>query len=584
MKYIQLLLLSAAAAIAASCVKVNGGLGENFIATSQQYHIETVDFPLTETRMEMSDSLSGFSNSRIVIGAVKDGVFGVTTRAAAMSLIPALDTIDLGRNPVVRRFRFSVSADSVSIPREKERYILQNVNVYSLVNPINYDKVGTTQDLEHSAARVNLGTPVVNGSDSLTFEFTEEFAMQYVNGIKSLAPDGVLIDRAGHTDADDESVLAEYLQDRLRKYCSVMPGIYIDTDVPESDGGRINIFNLSCLSWLSDGTYSGYFRNNNYAVLYLNSEYDGERKDTSFLFIPGEAEFFDENSYLSKKSKFYQYSLNITGHEKSKAMEGVAGDFIYVEGGGGLKPVVQASELRSKLLAHIASKGLDPSKAIISKATLEMPFEAPDDYLDFSVFPVMLSPTCRIEAESGKVTFAGLSDASSSNENQGDINRSTLMYSPDITHHLQELLRLEDTGKIHNYDVWFLTVFNEIVESTGNNSGYDTDYYRNLLYAQYYNQLYNGYGYGYPYGGYGGYGYGGYGYGYGGYGYGYDSYGYGYSNYLNYALMQSMYSSSSSTVQKAMTLDKDRYYKVALNGPSSARPPVLRVTYCIPKE
>ena len=133
-------------------------------------------------------------------------------------------------------------------------------------------------------------------------------------------------------------------------------------------------------------------------------------------------------------------------------------------------------------------------------------------------------------------------------------------------------LKEEDMDKIHNYDIWFFALHDEIVESA-NNSSYDQNYLQQMLYYNYLNSMYGGYGYG---------GYGGYGYGYGGYGYGYDSY--GYSNYYNMMLLNAMYSSSGNTSTTTATLDKDRYYKGILNGPDADRAPVLRVTYGIPRQ
>ena len=101
-------------------------------------------------------------------------------------------------------------------------------------------------------------------------------------------------------------------------------------------------------------------------------------------------------------------------------------------------------------------------------------------------------------------------------------------YAPDISHHVQEILRLDRNDedfetKIQNYDIRFLIMFSEV--ATGESTTGYNDYYQNLLYNSYYNSMmYDpyGYGYGYGYGGYGGYGYGHLGYGgYGGYGYGY---------------------------------------------------------------
>ena len=157
-------------------------------------------------------------------------------------------------------------------------------------------------------------------------------------------------------------------------------------------------------------------------------------------------------------------------------------------------------------------------------------------------------------------------------------------YAPDISHHVQEILRLDRNAedfnkKIENYDIWMLIMYSENATSEST-TGYN-EYQQNLLYNSYYNNMmYDPYGYGYGYGGYGGYGgyYGGYG-GYGGYGYG--------SNYYNYMMMAayaSGYSGSSDSGSYTVELDKDRFYNGTLNGPSAAGArPQFKVTFSAPK-
>ena len=110
------ILLLGAAGLSASCINTDYQLGRGLIDTAQQFDIVNAEFPLSEIRMEMADSLSGYSSTRIVVGAVRDELFGLTTRGSAFTLVPALDTIDLGTNPVVTRFRLHTAADTVSVP------------------------------------------------------------------------------------------------------------------------------------------------------------------------------------------------------------------------------------------------------------------------------------------------------------------------------------------------------------------------------------------------------------------------------------------------------------------------------------
>ena len=503
-----------------SCISVNTELGRDLIDTNQRFDVYTETFPVEDISLKMADSLSGYSDTRITIGAIRDKEAGLTTRSSAFTLVPALDTLDFGTNPKVLKFRFHTAIDTVNLQSESQRYILQNVNVYALTDTI--DNKSINAEPRHSAETITYGTPVFNGTDSLAFDMTREFGEKYIKAIQELEDKDHIID----------SVFSHFT--------AKLPGIYVTMDPPTGYGGRINLFELSCLSANS----GSYYRNSNEAILTIRSTYNGVQKDTSFLFIAGEPAFYDEREYVKNNSKFYQYAFNHTTHETASLEGKVDGKTMLVEGGGGLKPVISAESIRDKVRESILSKGADPEKVIINKATLILPFEEPEDYLEYESFPTVLSPTVWINS-----SFAGLYDASSSTENQGDINRSLSAYqSSGLT---------EEQSR----------------------------YYQQLAYANYYNQLYGDYG---GYGGYGGYGYGGYGYG------GYGDGGYGYNNYYNYMMMSSMYSNMySNKVTTSQELDKDRFYKIHLYGPANDENtanieqrivPKLRVTYCIPRE
>ena len=560
MKKFLTLSFAAAALLAASCVEVDNSLGEDLVDKTLLFNTYTVEFNLDQIQLKPSSELSGYSDSHVTIGAIRDDAFGLTTRESAFALIPALDTLDLGVNPEAIDFRIYFAADTVSCADDSQAHILQNVYVTELTEPLDLDNRSTTSPIAHGDKLITKGIPVCNGTSALTFYFTKEFAQKYVDAISKIGP--VFKER---TSDDEETGI-----DRYEDYVAALPGIHLRTDLPEGNGGRINLFELSCLS-VSNNYY---VQNSNRAVLKVRSTWNGVQKDSSFLFFPGEPAFFDESQYVENNEKFYQYAFNRVSHSTQE--HAATGD-ILVEGGGGLKPVILASELKEKTLAAIAGKPGNQDKAVIVKATIVLPFEMPEDYRDMKYFPPVLSPTVRTVStdDDGKevISFAGLTDASVSTEDQGDINRSNLVYSPDITYHLQEILRRKDLESNSDADIWLLTVHTEKV-ATANGTLYDNEYYRQMLYANYYNSLYGG-GYGY-----GGYGYGSYGYG----GYGYGGYG-GYSNYYNYMMLaQYMAQSEQQAYSYTTELDKDRYYCGRLCGPASERKPYFRVTFSLPKK
>lgn len=534
-------LMLSAGILCGSCINVNKTLGESLIPDNQLYDIYTAEFPIEDIEQDMPDSLSGYNMYKFTFGALRDDTFGLTTRSTAFTLVPIADTLDFGKNAKFRQFHLSAVADSISYADPTQQYILQNINVYELESPLNLSKLNP--EIKYNRKRITDGVPVYNGMDSLSIDFSKEFGEKYM----------------GITAAD---------MDTITNYTKKFPGIYITTDVPAGNGGRINMFRLPIS--VNSGTIYG-----SYAELKFTADY-GERKqvDTSFLFYLGPMSLYDLSGVTSTTvAKQTQIAYDMTTHS-SKGLQGKAEKTILMEGGKGLKPVIKAKSLRDKALEEILKHTDDPKSIVVSKASIILPFEFPDDYTEICKYPVAISPTCRIATDTS-VTFASLTDSSVSTEDQGDINRSLCIYSPDITHHAQEFLKVEDDKKISNYDIWILAMANEtVVAASSSSSSYDDDYYNSLMYYNYYNNMYNGYGYG--------------GYGYGGYG-GYGSYGYNslYNNYYNYGLLQSMYSTTSSSsysTTKQSMMDNHRYYKAVFNGPKAEKNvPMFRIVYAIPK-
>ena len=91
----------------------------------------------------------------------------------------------------------------------------------------------------------------------------------------------------------------------------------------------------------------------------------------------------------------------------------------------------------------ILEKTDDYRGVVINRATIELPFRFPDNYQDMEKYPYILSPTCRLMTDT-TATFMSLTDSSNENENQGNIDRSNLKFAPDITYHLQELVKIKE--------------------------------------------------------------------------------------------------------------------------------------------
>lgn len=554
MKILKASLLGAVLFGCLSCVEADPTLGGNMIPIDQQYEIYTVEFPIDEVLMEMADSLSGYSSSRITIGAIRDDQFGLTNRSCALTLVPLYDTLDFGAVQKINSFRLSAAFDTVSVSRPGDERILQKVMVTKLDPGTPMKKLIDANDVaglvKHGTTSIVKGTPIIDGKSNLALEFTEDFAKDYIKACQ-----GKVLSK------DFESFISE------------MPGIHITTDEPSSNGGRINTFDLQMVY-----NTSYYYLEDNYGTLNVTTVFDEEvgPVDTSFFFYYGAMDYHPLDSLVSNASSgsYPEYAVNLSKHS-SRSLSGSSSDKVLIEGGAGLKPVIKASTLRSGALKAIAdtlmAHGYSAERAkdaIINKASIILPFEMPADYTELdNFFPPRLSPTCRIHSEES-ASFMGLSDASSADENQGDINRSVLQYAPDITYHLQQILKVNESNESYingSYDIWLLLM--SIVTTTSTSSGNSdmSEYLQYLAYQNYYNNMYGGYG------GYGGYGYGGYG----------NSY---YSNYYSY-MLAAMYAGGQTTTSSDYQLDTDLYYRAALCGPNNAnRQPSMKIIFSISKQ
>ena len=179
------LILGSTAVVAAlicshSCITSNNSLGGNLIPINQQYEIHVAEFPLKDIQMKMLDSLSGYSNSRITIGAIRDEEYGLTTRGSALTLVPINDTLDFGKNPQFKRFHFSAARDTSNFADSREANILQGINVYELEEAMKFDLVDSNTPIAHKSKRITDGRPVYDGTDSLSFDFSREYGERYL--------------------------------------------------------------------------------------------------------------------------------------------------------------------------------------------------------------------------------------------------------------------------------------------------------------------------------------------------------------------------------------------------------------------
>jgi len=210
--------------LSASCVKINEELGQSLIPTDQKWDVfpqEPVD--LENIMLHMSDSLSAYSTTRFTFGAVNDGsILGTFSKVSSMTLVPIGDTLDFGRNTRIRQFHFTAVRDTLSTVKDNDLKILQNVYVSELKKPLDSTIVYTSSlsnpetlnEYVDLSSRITAGIPVYSGGDSLSFDFSMEFAEKVVAKIDEAQ-------KAGKMDSVDNYL--KYLPGGLRMYgCYVL--------------------------------------------------------------------------------------------------------------------------------------------------------------------------------------------------------------------------------------------------------------------------------------------------------------------------------------------------------------------------
>lgn len=531
-------ILLAASACCVSCLNSDLTLGGNLIPTGQTYTPYSTEFPLDDIDLKMLDSLSGYSNNHITVGAIREDEFGLTTRTAYLTLMPLADSLDLGKDPVCKAFHFASAMDTVSVAERDQAGILQTYRVFELDKKVDKDKdFNINGTIAHNGNLICKGLPIITGEDSLSFNFTEEYGQKYLDFLSGV----------------------KWKNLSFKDYMEALPGFCIKVDAPEGRGGRINTFNLQ-MDYNKDYSYLG----GNYAKLSFNSEFDGKRKDTTMVlyFCPTSKMSTDTLFKMFSPGSYPQSCLNLAGNESQREKQGKAQEYITVEGGGGIRPKISAEYLVKKCKEAITEAGCNPDEAYIVKASLVFPFIFPDDYKDIYRYPEILSPTCRLRTDTTAV-FMSLTDTSDENENRGKRDRSNLVYAPDITYHMQELLKMDRKGehdKLHSgdYDIWFMTMKYETTITDTSDSDL-ADYYTQLAYQSYYQSMYGGYA---------------------------GSYSDSYTNYYNY-MMMAEYASNSTSTSTTLALDKDSFYCAKLFGPTHpnlSKRPKMSITFVIPNK
>ena len=372
-----LLFLAGALLAAASCVKINTGLGQNLAPIEHRYDVFSKSIPLQNVRVERMDSSFAFTTNRIVVGAVRDERYGLCTKSAAFTLTPLVKQLDFGKETQFTGMMLTLACDSLSYPCGGDPKILQKLRIYALdeetdINdPAKFLYSCDVKKLSTHFAGAEPATdyvPVFGGEDSLNFHFKPAYYNALGAKLLARAKDGVYT-----VDNPDTLSNSRWLKD--------FPGFFLTCEAPEGNGGRFNLLGLKL--GLDTDTYT---ITSNFASLHFKAKYKGSKNftDTSFVFLIGGISIPESSDKLPTQKAFVG-----SEHEALPVLDGMtlsgesytAGTKFYVEGGSGLRPVFSAREIREKLLADFAEKKVtDVGRVVIDRATLILRYPTPDDY------------------------------------------------------------------------------------------------------------------------------------------------------------------------------------------------------------
>ncbi|MBR5857154.1 MAG: hypothetical protein IKY70_07760, partial [Bacteroidales bacterium] len=416
-----LILMAAMGHLLFSCITVDKSVGSDYVPESQLLKVKIARFRIP-VELKTLDSLQGSSMNYATVGAFNTSEFGIAKFGTAGNVCPNSTSWDTGKdakiistyitmtlatpnaslnssnastnssyyNPYSYYYdpysygygygygydyygyggyygygsyypSYSTSSEMVSsiartsiIMDPSQNGITQNFHVYRLKEAIDSTQLYTNSLTEENYIPVELNTSAATyfGGDSISFYISNEYGEELLKA-------------------------TEEEKDSLKLFVEGHGGLYITCDSPMNiDAGRLNLFSLGGITV-------------NIKYNFQPTWDEGlERKDTTASFAFGYGGCLNTSSYSSKH-------LETTQQLEKLPIEGVAG----------INPYVNMNSLKDTLDKWAADNGIDPSKILISKATMIFPFEFPDnlEMLEYR-YPTYLFPAYRAASADTTVT------------------------------------------------------------------------------------------------------------------------------------------------------------------------------------
>lgn len=415
---LAVLMILTAALTAVSCVDNNRNMGEGLIPGSAIITVGTKTFDLPVTNRAI-DSLQSSNNYNMLVGTMTDDVFGTVTANSASFILPYSDSTDFGDTRELIGAYMTLTIDSTYYLDPSQQGIHQRIRIYKLTVPMDSALQfcnSITPDC-YDPVPVTVSDPVIYGMGEIRVDLTDEFASELL------------------------ALNLEDFQD-VDKFIGKIPGLYIATEKPagSASGGRLNYLSL------------GYSTINlDYRTDVTRNDGTVERVDTTEAFVFG-----------------YTTALNNYSTTSSALESETPGDLLYLEGLTGVKPHISARALKEMLDVWIAEEQLENDVLILSRAELRFPFEKPEDYTRFDKeHPATIYAFTSTPWATDTLRFLNpLRDAYFSTTSLGDIDRANLVYSLDVTSHVQMLLQTPAEEVNESMDLWIAPLL-EITNSYG---------------------------------------------------------------------------------------------------------------------
>jgi len=406
----------------ASCITTDRTLGARLVPTNQDItlHTATLDLPVS---LKMADSLQTAVSQSITVGAIRTKTFGLLHCDAAMSVTAASDSIIWGGNPTVRSLTLNLVVDTNLVVNPSQLYIPQNFYIHQLNVELDSTMVynNSLSEKDYNPEILSEGGFVYTGGDSYTVKLKEKIAQRLFE-----IPMATL--------------------DSAELFMKAFYGFYLRCDDPDEDlpGGRLNIFDLSSS--------------------YLNFTYDydddeGNRRAGTTSFLIGE-----------------YYNVNICSAGSREYEKADPADGLYMDGLCGIKPYIEAAQIKRVVEQWAAAEGIPAEKLLIAKATLSFPFEYLGDRDQFDYYPLNLFP-CKRTLLGGKMRYTPLSEIEDGALETGEIDRSHLCYTSNVSLYLQKILRTDESALTASDNLWMMPTLATYNSNTG-----ETFYYADYFY------------------------------------------------------------------------------------------------------